>query len=210
MKYCFIQTILVIIQATSVNVANGFRAGNDGNQDLMKRAIEDSLLNIAEPKQPPVVDDHAPPLRNEILDTEVPCLYEYWSRPDIHTFGNMGFGGALHAAIAPVATKLIDVKAYGGQDVRKMIAEELRVLVDKSGARVCDLCCGVGISTRALEKAFHDAESIVGVDTSLEMLSMAKAISDHEQGIRNLLGQTFKEITNSMTAYKLANAGELP
>lgn len=106
MKYCFIQTILVIIQATSVNVANGFRAGNDGNQDLMKRAIEDSLLNIAEPKQPPVVDDHAPPLRNEILDTEVPCLYEYWSRPDIHTFGNMGFGGALHAAIAPVATKV--------------------------------------------------------------------------------------------------------
>ena len=107
MKYCFTQTILfLIIQASSVRVANGFRAGNDGNQDLMKRAIEDSFLNIAEPKQPSVVDDHAPPLRNEILDTEFPCLYEYWSRPDIHTIGNMGFGGALHAAIAPVATKV--------------------------------------------------------------------------------------------------------
>ena len=119
--------------------------------------------------------------------------------------------------------------------MRKMISEELRVLVDKSGASVCDLCCGVGMSTRALEKAFHDAESIVGVDTSLEMLSMAKAISDHEQGVRsvltrhnevlkNLLGQKFKEITDSMTvidndpytnhryseaSYKLANAGKL-
>ena len=33
-------------------------------------------------------------------------MFEYWSRPDIHTFGNMGVGGALHAAMAPIATKV--------------------------------------------------------------------------------------------------------
>ena len=130
--------------------------------------------------------------------------------------------------------QIIDVKAYGGQDVRKMISEELRVLVNKGGARVCDLCCGVGISTRALGSAFHDAEVLVGVDTSAEMISMAKAISDHEQGVRSalarhndglkkLLGDKLKAVTEALTVidtdpypdrrhsettYTLANAGE--
>ena len=129
---------------------------------------------------------------------------------------------------------MIDVKAYGGQDVRKMISEELRarVMSDKGGgARVCDLCCGVGISTRALGEVFHDAELVVGVDTSPEMISMAKAISGHEQGVRsaltrhyeglkNLLGQKYKAVFASSTVidtdpypdhrhatYSLANAG---
>eukprot|EP00985_Skeletonema_marinoi_P018596 scaffold10417_cov137-Skeletonema_marinoi.AAC.20 len=238
MTYRFTLVVLFVLLATSANnnVANGFRVGSDGNQDLMKRAVEDALLNTA--KQPPIAKDDAPPLRNQLLNTEIPCLYEYWSRPDIHTFGNMGFGGAIHAAMAPFATKMIDVKAYGGQDVRKLISEELRVKLDVDGARVCDLCCGVGISTRALGKAFHDAELIVGVDTSPEMISMAKAISSHEQGVRsvlarhneglkNLLGQKHKAITEAMTVidtdpypdrrhfeatYELANAEhtELP
>ena len=36
------------------------------------------------------------------------------------------------------------------------------MLVNKTGARVADLCCGVGMSTRALESAFHDAEELIG------------------------------------------------
>lgn len=28
-----------------------------------------------------------------------------------------------------------------------------------------DLCCGVGISTRALRDAFPEAETVVGIDT---------------------------------------------
>ena len=32
--------------------------------------------------------------------------WEYWERPDIHTFGNIGWGGAVHAAMAPLATKV--------------------------------------------------------------------------------------------------------
>lgn len=54
------------------------------------------------------------------------------------------------------------MKAYGGVDVRKNISHELRTLVNKTNARVVDLCCGVGMSTRALETAFHDAEFLVG------------------------------------------------
>jgi hypothetical protein len=94
--------------AASANVVNGFRV--DGNQDLM-RAVEDALqLNTV--KQPPKAKDDAPPLRNEILKTEVPCMYEYWSRPDIHTLGNMGFMGAIHAAMAPFATKVSSIQIY--------------------------------------------------------------------------------------------------
>jgi len=207
MTHRFTLVVLFILHATSADYfVDAFRVGSDGNPDLMQRAIDDALTV----KQPPTVKDDVPPLRNEILNTEIPCMYEYWSRPDIHTFGNMGLGGAIHAAMAPFATFMIDVKAYGGQDVRKMISEELRVKIDKTGARVCDLCCGVGMSTRALGTAFHDADLIVGVDTSPEMISMAKAISDHEQavgsavskhneGLKNLLGQKYKALTEAMT-----------
>ena len=43
---------------------------------------------------------------------------EYWFDSRIHTFGNTGFLGALHAAMAPLSTKVIDMVAYDGQDVR--------------------------------------------------------------------------------------------
>jgi len=55
---------------------------------------------------------------------------------------------------------LVQIKL--GVDVRKNIANELRAKVNKTGARVVDLCCGVGMSTRALESAFHDGELVVG------------------------------------------------
>lgn len=48
--------------------------------------------------------------------------HEYWYNPSIHTFGNIGVLGALHAALAPIATKIIDVAAYDGQDVRSMVS----------------------------------------------------------------------------------------
>lgn len=43
----------------------------------------------------------------------------------IHTFGNVGFFGGLHAACAPFATWLIDEKAYGQINARALIAKEL-------------------------------------------------------------------------------------
>ena len=39
--------------------------------------------------------------------------------------------------------------------------------------RVLDMCCGTGISTRALQDVFPDSELVVGLDTSSEMISMA-------------------------------------
>lgn len=46
---------------------------------------------------------------------------EYWYDQRIHTLGNIGLTGALHAALAPVSTKIIDLKAYEGIDVRRKV-----------------------------------------------------------------------------------------
>lgn len=46
---------------------------------------------------------------------------EYWFDRRIHTLGNNGFTGAVHAAIAPLSTKLIDILAYEGVDIRKKV-----------------------------------------------------------------------------------------
>ncbi len=112
----------------NVNYAFGYRVGPDGSNDVMRQTVEKALsqstTEIISPKECVVneVKCPMPPLRNQILGTEIPCTCDYWSRPDIHTLGNTGFGGAVHAAIAPLATKIIDVKAYGGSDVRKLVS----------------------------------------------------------------------------------------
>jgi hypothetical protein len=46
---------------------------------------------------------------------------EYWYDQRIHTLGNVGFGGAVHAACAAVSTKLIDIVAYDGMNVRQKV-----------------------------------------------------------------------------------------
>ena len=71
-------------------------------------------------------------------------------------------GGAVHAALAPLATRVIDYLAYGDRDVRTEILEDVE-------GEVVDLCCGVGLSTLA---------GTVGVDTSPEMLAVAKTMTD--------------------------------
>jgi len=106
---------------------------------------------------------------------------KYWFHPKIHTFGNTGFLGAIHAALAPLVTKLIDFSAYRGENVRITIAKGLRQKVGKANANVLDLCCGVGMSTRALQGAFQDAAVILGVDTSKEMIAMAELLSSDSE-----------------------------
>jgi hypothetical protein len=49
------------------------------------------------------------------------CPSEYWFDDRIHTLGNHGFWGALHAAMAPMSTKIIDLAAYNGIDIRKQV-----------------------------------------------------------------------------------------
>lgn len=87
---------------------------------------------------------------------------EYWYDPRMHTFGNVGLGGRLHALFAPLFTYLIDRLSYGGLDVRRAVLDSL-----PSNATVLDFCCGTGFSTAA---------GATGVDTSDEMLAMARLI----------------------------------
>ena len=85
----------------------------------------------------------------------------YYYNPKIHNFGNIGLGGKIHANLANFATKQIDNMRYNNRNIRKEIYESY---VDKNYT-ILDLCCGIGIST---------APNNVGIDTSLEMLDVAK------------------------------------
>ena len=85
----------------------------------------------------------------------------YWYNPNIHTFGNTGVLGTIHAAITPFATRFIDSKAYSGRDVRKEIYDTLE-------GNVLDICCGTGFSTKP---------GNVGIDTSLEMLKFTSTFN---------------------------------
>jgi len=49
---------------------------------------------------------------------------EYWFNDKIHTLGNTGFMGALHAAMAPFATRMIDDVAYDGTNVRESVRRD--------------------------------------------------------------------------------------
>tara|TARA_Y100000991_G_scaffold29744_1_gene18736 strand:- start:77 stop:721 length:645 start_codon:yes stop_codon:yes gene_type:complete len=92
-----------------------------------------------------------------------------WRDSRIHHFGNNGLGGTLHAALAPAATRMIDILAYGGVDVR----ETLRA---RKGS-VVDLGCGTGLSTNP---------SGIGVDSSAEMLRFASLIHPRTRFARGL------------------------
>lgn len=127
---------------------------------------------------------------------------EYWFDNRIHTFGNTNFWGGVHASVAPFATWLIDTKAYDGVDARLRVAHDLRQRFGKVNARILDLCCGVGMSTRALASAFEDAEVICGIDTSPEMVEMAKFISKYQALVAAM---QFKTDTNMNLLEKVIN-----
>lgn len=106
-------------------------------------------------------------------------VHSYWDDPRIHNFGNVGWRGLLHAVVVPVATHAIDRFAYSGVDVRKVIHET----IIPQDANVVDLCCGVGFSASSLEwkerlahltGRIEASRSVTGVDTSDEMLAIAR------------------------------------
>ena len=84
--------------------------------------------------------------------------YPYDTR--IHTLGNIGLTGKLHAEIAPLATKIIDITAYNNRNIRKELINGIN-----PEYKVLDICCGVGLST-----------SEYGIDTSPEMINKAKRL----------------------------------
>lgn len=99
----------------------------------------------------------------------------YYYNPQIHNFGNVGLGGHIHAKLAPFATRTIDKLCYDGRNIREEIYQSLNQYNEKDeyngGIRVLDLCCGTGIST---------PPGGVGIDTSREMLSVAREIHEHK------------------------------
>ena len=107
------------------------------------------------------------------LGLSVLCLFgrgpppndRWWYDQRIHNLGNIGLTGKIHAHMAKEATDLIDNVAYNGRNIRKELFSKI-----PPTAKVCDMGCGVGLST-------HDNVLSVGLDTSDEMLEVAKRLN---------------------------------
>ena len=95
------------------------------------------------------------------------CRDRYWQNPKIHNFGNVGLMGLVHALIAPTATRAITQLAYGGVEPRTWLHARI-----PSAASVVDFGCGTGVSTR---------NGSTGVDTSGEMLAVARRLFPHKE-----------------------------
>lgn len=89
----------------------------------------------------------------------------YWKDPRIHTLGNFGYLGALHASIAPAFTHGIDKFVYNNRNVR----EELHNSISTDN-NIVDFGCGTGLSTPR-------RRCCIGVDVSNEMLNIARLIN---------------------------------
>lgn len=104
----------------------------------------------------------------------------YWNNPKVHYLGNNNIGGKIHSLLAEPFNMILELKTYNGMNVRKMAFEkamsELYPYSQTEPIRVCDVCCGTGISTRAGHDVFLDSH-IIGIDTSQEMLDMCKNYS---------------------------------
>ena len=56
---------------------------------------------------------HGPARRDYSMEVDHPELAAtYWNDPRIHTFGNVGPSGAVHAVVAPAFTVALDAFAY--------------------------------------------------------------------------------------------------
>jgi len=93
--------------------------------------------------------------------------------PKIHTMGNVGFNGKIHASGATAFTKIIDITAYSGRNVRYEISQELAEKY-KADTSILDIGCGVGTLTRELVSSGFT--NVCGIDTSPEMLDYAQKI----------------------------------
>ncbi len=133
----------------------------------------------------------------DIRTQSVPKEYPYHSlemspfHPKIHTLSNVGKRGALHASGAVVATKIIDILAYKGRNIRYEIAKEVyerekkrRKLSTATTLSVVDVGCSVGVFTKALWDAGFS--KLAGIDSSPEMLYAAK--EKLPDGVQLLLG----------------------
>jgi len=99
--------------------------------------------------------------------------------------------------IEPPSPKFSTHTSLSFRITTSQLAQDLAAIVGKQKARVADLCCGVGISTRALQDAFPDAETILGIDTSPEMISMAEFITQHLAMVKPLFQRAANHMKDS-------------
>jgi len=112
----------------------------------------------------------------------------YWSDPRIHTMGN---NNLIHALVAPLFTKFLDLCVYENRDVRLEALQALqRTFPSEKFHTIADFGCGTGISTDAARKAFPTAR-VVGYDTSKEMVAVGKIL--HPQ-LQLLVGNAHEEL----------------
>ena len=88
----------------------------------------------------------------------------YYDDPRVHNFGNNSWFSAI---AAPIATKIIDIAAYDGIDLRSKILKD-SISRDQS---VCDFCCGVGTSTVSWGLGVDTSPSFVAVANSKSLLN---------------------------------------
>ena len=89
----------------------GISKGKNSSPTTTTTAKSDIQSSTKQPK----------PVRRQKWGVDNTHPEEYWFDERIHTLGNVGFWGALHAALAPMSTKLIDVLAYDGVDIRQKV-----------------------------------------------------------------------------------------
>ena len=125
--------------------------------------------------------------------TRTPTKIKYFNDPRIHNMGNIGFGGWVHAQLAPYATKYIDNIRYGGTDIRGMLIKNYQNYYKNeynSHPKMIDMCCGIGISTMINQ---------TGIDTSIQMINKAKSLRNN----KNIHMRKNRKIH---TKFKLGNA----
>jgi hypothetical protein len=113
--------VLVLLTALTVHDAVAFNINQETSTPVYKDAIEKSVkkpLVSVSPLDDNNKEDCPVAFVKKATRERLAGPPDYWFHTNIHTFGNTGFFGALHAAVAPFFTNLIDIFAYEGDNVR--------------------------------------------------------------------------------------------
>ena len=103
---------------TSLETASGVKV-NRPLPKTKKSKEEASQLTLVQPR---TTTTPRPKLLSSVFVDNRNYDEEYWYHPQIHTLGNAGIFGAIHAALAPLSTYIIDNVAYNGVDIRLKVS----------------------------------------------------------------------------------------
>jgi len=113
-----IASIVLLLQATNINAFTA-TSPNKGAPKVGHSQAKSKVKERSTAK-PVLSKKHASKRKKWGVDNDGE-EDEYWFNQKIHTLGNTGFTGAIHAAMAPFSTFLIDAMAYEGVDIRHKV-----------------------------------------------------------------------------------------